>query len=57
MLQDRKDYLDEPVKQLQDADIYEYSDFNESDLVKLAERSNTMFQSLKRKNLNVREGA
>ena len=35
VLWDRKDYLDEPAKQLQDADIYEYCDFKESDFVKL----------------------
>ena len=38
-------------KQLQDVDIYEYADFKESDLVKLVENSNIMFQSLRRKKL------
>ena len=51
VLWDRENYLTEAEKQLQDADIYEDSDFQESDLVKLVEKSNTMFQSLRRKNL------
>ena len=50
-LWDREDYLAEAEKQLQDIDIYEDSDFKESDLVKLVEKSNTMFQSLRKKNL------
>ena len=52
VLWDREDYLTEAGKQLQDVDIYEDTDFKESDLVKLVEKSNTMFQSLGRKNLN-----
>ena len=48
---DGEDYLAEAEKQLQDIDIYEDTDFKESDLVKLVEKSNTMFQSLRRKNL------
>ena len=51
VLWDRKDYLVETAKQHHDADIYEYSDFKETDLVNLLEKSNTMFQSLKRKKL------
>ena len=39
------------MKQLQDVDIYEDIDLKESDLFKLLEKSNTMFQSLRRKNL------
>ena len=50
-LWDREDYLAGAEKQLQDIDIYEDSDFKESDLVKLVEKSNTMFQSLRKKNL------
>ena len=50
-LWDRENYLTEAEKQLQNVDIYEGSDFKESDLVKLVEKSNTMFQSLRRKNL------
>ena len=52
VLWDREDYLTEAGKQLQDVDIYEDTGFKESDLVKLVEKSNTMFQSLRRKNLN-----
>ena len=48
---DREDYLAEAEKQLQDVDIYEDTDFRESDLVQLVEKSNNMFQSLRRKNL------
>ena len=51
VLWDGEDYLAEAEKQLQDIDIYEDTDFKESDLVKLVEKSNTMFQSLRRKNL------
>ena len=51
VLWDREDYLAEAEKQLQDVDIYEDTDFKESDLVKLVEKSNTMFQSLRKKNL------
>ena len=47
----REDYLDEAEKQLQDVNIYEDTDFKESDLVKLVEKGNAMFQSLRRKNL------
>ena len=46
-----EDYLDEAEKQLQDVNIYEDTDFKESDLVKLVEKGNAMFQSLRRKNL------
>ena len=48
---DREDYLAKAEKQLQDVDIYEDTDFKESDLVKLVEKSNIMFQSHRRKNL------
>ena len=51
VLQDREDYLEEAEKQLQGVDIYEDNDFQESDLVKLIENSNTMLPSLRRKNL------
>ena len=51
VLWDREDYLAEAKKQLQDVDIYEDTYFKESDLVKLVEKSNNMFQSLRRKNL------
>ena len=40
VLWDREDYLAEAEKQLQDFDIYEDTDFKESDLVKLVEKSN-----------------
>ena len=49
---DCEDYLAEAEKQLQDTDIYEDTDFKKLDFVKLVEKSNTMFQSLRRKNLN-----
>ena len=52
VLWDCEDYLAEAEKQLQDADIYEDTDFKKLDFVKLVEKSNTMFQSLRRKNLN-----
>ena len=42
VLWDREDYLVEAEKQLQDVDIYEDTDFKESDLVKLVEKSNNM---------------
>ena len=48
---DCEDYLAEAEKQLQDADIYEDTDFKKLYFVKLVEKSNTMFQSLRRKNL------
>ena len=51
VLWDCKDYLAKAGKQLQDVDIYEDTDFKESDLVKLVEKIDTMFQSLRRKNL------
>ena len=51
VLWDREDYLAEAEKQLQDGDIFEDTDFKESDLVNLVEKSNTMFQSLRKKNL------
>ena len=52
VLWDRGDYLTEAGKKLQDVDIYEDTGFKELDLVKLLEKSNTMFQSFRRKNLN-----
>ena len=52
---DRKDYIAEAEKQLQDVDVYEDTYFKESDLVKLVEKSNTMFQSFRRKNLITEE--
>ena len=51
VLWDREDYLAEAEKQLQDVEIYEDTDFKESDLVKLVEKSHTIFQSLRKKNL------
>ena len=51
VLWDREDYLAEAEKQLQDVEIYEDTDFKESDLVKLIEKSHTIFQSLRKKNL------
>ena len=51
VLWDREDCLVEAEKQLQDVDIYEDNDFKEPDLVKLVEKRNTMFQSLRKKNL------
>ena len=51
VLWDRENYQAEAEKQLQDGDIFEDTDFKESDLVNLVEKSNTMFQSLRKKNL------
>ena len=51
VLWDCEDYLAEAEKQLQDANIYEDTDFKKLDFVKLVEKSYTMFQSLRRKNL------
>ena len=51
VLWDREDYLAEAEKQLQDVEIYEDTEFKESDLVKLVEKSHTIFQSLRKKNL------
>ena len=48
---DWEDYLAEAEEQLQDVDIYDDADLKDSDLVKLVEKRNTMFQSLRRKNL------
>ena len=48
---DREDYLAESEKQLQEVELHEDTDFKESDLVKLVEKSNTMFQSLRKENL------
>ena len=53
VLWDHKDYLAEAEKQLQYVDIYEDTDFKESDLVKLVEKSNTILQSLTKKNLMI----
>ena len=47
----RENYLAEAEKQFQNVDIYEDTDFKESDLVKIVEKDNTMFQSLRRKYL------
>ena len=51
VLWDREDYLAEAEKQLQDVDIYQDTDFQESDLLDLVEKSNSMTKSLGRKNL------
>ena len=51
VLWDREYCLAEVEKQLQDVEIYEDNDFKASDLVKLLEKSNTIFQSLRNKNL------
>ena len=48
---DCENYFAEAEKQLQDVDICEDTDFKKSDLVKLLENRNTMFQSLRRRNL------
>ena len=50
-LWDREYCLAEVEKQLQDVEIYEDNDFKASDLIKLLEKSNTIFQSLRNKNL------
>ena len=43
--------LAEAEKQLQEVDIFEDTDFKESDLVKLVKECNTMHQSPRRKNV------
>ena len=51
VLWDREYNLAEAEKQLQDVKIYEDTDFEESDSVKLVEKSNTIFGSLRKKDL------
>ena len=51
VLWDREYNLAEAEKQLQDVKIYEDTDFEESDSVKLVEKSNTIFESLRKKDL------
>ena len=45
---DRKDYIAEADRQLKDNETYESSSFKDVDLVKLVEKSNSIFQSLRR---------
>ena len=46
MLWDREDYLAETDRQLQDNETYESSSFKDADLVKLIEKSNSIFRFL-----------
>ena len=47
VLWDREDYLAETDRQLQDNETYESSSFKDADLVKLIEKSNSIFRFLK----------
>ena len=46
VLWDREDYLAETDRQLQDNETYESSSFKDADLVKLIEKSNSIFRFL-----------
>ena len=48
---DRGDYLAEADRQLKDNETYESSSFKDADLIKLVEKSNSIFQSLKKRKL------
>ena len=51
MVWDQEDYLAESERQLKDNENYESSSFEDADLVKLLEKSNSIFQSIRKKNL------
>ena len=51
MVWDRKDYLAEADSQLKDNETYESSSFKEADLVKLVGKSNSIFQSPRKRKL------
>ena len=52
---DREDYLAEADRKLKDNETYESSSFKNVDLVKLAEKSNSIFQSLRKRKLITEE--
>ena len=51
MVWDREVYLAESDRQLKDNETYESSSFKDADLVKLLEKSNSIFQSIRKKKL------
>ena len=51
MVWGQEDYLAESERQLKDNETYESSSFEDADLVKLLEKSNSIFQSIRKKNL------
>ena len=52
---DWEDYLPETVRQLKDNQTYESSGFKDADLVKLVEKSHSIFQSLRKQKLITEE--
>ena len=52
---DRGDYLAEADRQLKDNETYESSSFKDADLIKLVEKSNSIFQSLRKRKLITEE--
>ena len=55
MVWDRGDYLAEADRQLKDNQSYESSSFKDADLVKLVKKSNSIFQSLRKRKLITEE--
>ena len=51
----RGDYLAEADKQLKDDETYKSSSFKYADLIKLGEKSNSIFQSLRKRKLVTEE--
>ena len=51
MVWDRKNYLEEADGQLKDTETYESSSFKDADLVKSVGKSNSIFQSLRKRKL------
>ena len=52
---DREDYIAEADRQLKDNETYESSSLKDEDLVKLVEKSNSIFQSLRKRKLITEE--
>ena len=50
-----EDYLTEADRQLKDNETYESSSFKDADLVKLVEKTNSIFQSLRKRKLITEE--
>ena len=55
MVWDREDYIAEADRQLKDNETYESSSLKDEDLVKLVEKSNSIFQSLRKRKLITEE--
>ena len=55
MVWDQGDYLAEADRQLKDNETYESSSFKDADLIKLVEKSNSIFQSLTKMKLITEE--